>query len=146
MSVALLDVNVLIALAWPTHIHNKSARAWFAKNQSAGWATCPLTQCAFVRLSSNPKMLRPAVEPAEAVALLEHVISLDNHVFWNDAIPFSSDIVPKQLLVSHRQITDAYLLGLAIHFKGKLVTFDKGIKALISKDSRTNDHLEFIQV
>ena len=146
MSVALLDVNVLIALAWPTHIHNGAARTWFAQRQSDGWATCPITQCAFVRLSSNPKLLQPSVETAEAVALLQRIVALDNHIFWNDAIPFSSPAVPKQLLVSHRQITDAYLLGLAKHNNGKLVTFDKGISALLSDASAHKSCLVVIEI
>lgn len=54
MSVYLLDANVLLALAWPNHLHHAAAHLWFAKNHKSGWATCPLTQLAFVRLSMQP--------------------------------------------------------------------------------------------
>ena len=54
VSVSLLDVNVLLALAWPTHVHHLAAHRWFAENHDAGWATCPLTQLGFVRLAMQP--------------------------------------------------------------------------------------------
>ena len=58
MSVSLLDVNVLLALAWPTHIHHAAAHRWFAENCAAGWATCPLTQLGFVRLGMQPAVVK----------------------------------------------------------------------------------------
>ena len=146
MSVGLLDVNVLIALAWPSHVHHREAHAWFAANRSAGWATCPLTQCAFVRLSSNPKIIPEAVTPVEALALLHEMVSLEHHVFWPDSIPFHREPVPTELLVSHRQVTDAYLLGLSISHKGKLVTLDRGVAALLSPGSAHRDALEVLPV
>ena len=74
MSVGLLDANMLIALAWPSHVHHREAHEWFAANQSAGWATCPLTRCAFVRVSSNPKIIPEAVVPmACALIRMRHL-------------------------------------------------------------------------
>lgn len=133
--VGLLDVNMLIALAWPSHIHHRRAQAWFAKHSSAGWATCPLTQCAFVRISSNPKIIPEAVTPNEALTLLSTVVSLESHTFWDDDIPLLNDAVPTGLLMGHRQITDAYLLGLAIHHGGRLVTLDGGLSSLLPQRS-----------
>ena len=63
----LLDTNVLIALAWPNHIHHQEAQNWFAKKRSAGFRTCPLTQTGFVRISSNSQFTSPAVTPGEAL-------------------------------------------------------------------------------
>jgi hypothetical protein len=40
---ALLDVNVLIALGWPDHVHHAAARHWFGQSCSNGWATTPIT-------------------------------------------------------------------------------------------------------
>jgi hypothetical protein len=144
MSVGLLDVNVLIALAWPSHVHHRRAHAWFSANQSAGWATCPLTQCAFVRVSSNPKIIPEAVAPRAVLALLQEIVALDHHVFWPDDLPFPHEAIPTELLVSHRQITDAYLLGLAIRNKGKLITFDHGLAALLPPGSPHGGALEIL--
>ena len=144
MSVGLLDVNVLIALAWPSHVHHRHALMWFAANRQEGWATCPLTQCAFIRVSSNPKIISDAVTPGEALAVLRKIVSLEHHVFWPDDIPFHREAVPTDLIFSHRQITDAYLLGLSIHNRGKLVTFDRGVAALIPPESPHNNSLEIL--
>jgi predicted nucleic acid-binding protein len=48
---ALLDINVLVALAWPNHVHHETALHWFEVNHTYGWATSPLTQSGFVRVS-----------------------------------------------------------------------------------------------
>jgi len=133
--VGLLDVNMLIALAWPSHVHHHKAQAWFSKNASLGWATCPLTQCAFVRISSNQKIIPEAVTPKEALALLEHVVKQATHTFWKNDITILDDHIPSDLLVGHRQITDAYLLGLAVRHGGRLVTLDRGVSTLLSKRS-----------
>ena len=110
----LLDVNVLIALAWPLHMHHAVAHAWFERVGHKSWATCPLTQLAFVRISSNPKIISAAVSPRAAVHALSEMVGLVGHVFWaddlqvNDLASFSS-----KALVGHRQVTDAYLIELA---------------------------------
>lgn len=144
MSVGLLDVNMLIALAWPSHVHHRQAQDWFAEHQSGGWATCPLTQCAFVRISSNAKIIPEAVTPAEALSFLQKMVSLEHHVFWPDDLSLGNDSVPVSLLVSHRQVTDAYLLGLCIRNKGKLVTLDRGVAALLPTNSPHVDALEIL--
>ena len=133
--VSLLDVNMLIALAWPSHVHHGKAQAWFSKNASLGWATCPLTQCAFVRISSNQKIIPEAVTPKEALALLDAVVKQATHTFWEDDISILDNHIPSDLLVGHRQITDAYLLGLAIQHGGRLVTLDRGVSTLLSARS-----------
>ena len=67
---ALLDVNVLIALAWPNHVHHAAARAWFKERQEDGWATCPLTEAGFVRVSCNPAVVRHQVTVLDAITVL----------------------------------------------------------------------------
>jgi toxin-antitoxin system PIN domain toxin len=133
--VGLLDVNMLIALAWPSHVYHRLAQDWFSINASAGWATCPLTQCAFVRISSNPKIIPEAVTPTEALSLLRKVVQLSSHTFWKGDISMLDDAVPAGLLVGHRQVIDAYLLGLAIHHGGCLVTLDAGLSSLLPQHS-----------
>jgi len=144
VKVGLLDVNMLIALAWPSHVHHQVAQAWFGENSSDGWATCPLTQCAFVRISSNQKILPDAVSPKEALALLGEIIGLKNHVFWPDDICLPDEHVPSGFLVGHRQITDAYLLGLAVRHGGRLVTLDAGLSALLPTQSPHRDSLHIV--
>jgi toxin-antitoxin system PIN domain toxin len=78
---ALLDTNVLLALAWPNHQHHAAAHAWFAQNASTGWATCALTQLGFVRLSSNPAYTRSSVTPSEAASLLHEMTVHPSHDF-----------------------------------------------------------------
>lgn len=144
--IGLLDVNMLIALAWPSHVHHECAHAWFAANASAGWATCPLTQCAFVRISSNPKIIPEAVASREALSLLRKVVRLRSHTFWKDDIAILDDAIPASLLLGHRQVTDAYLLGLAIHRGGRLVTLDSGLSSLFPQGSPHGKALHIVHV
>lgn len=145
MSGYLLDVNVLIALTWPTHVHHAAARRWFDHNSSSGWATCPITQLGFVRVSSNPKIIRDAVPPREAVAMLERLVALPGHHFWPHEVtveargPFAS-----LAFVGHRQVTDAYLLALVKQRDGKLVTLDRGIAELIADREQRARWVEMI--
>jgi uncharacterized protein len=127
MSVALLDVNVLIALAWPNHVHHASARRWFDESSSAGWATTPVTELGFVRVSSNKNVIADAATPGAALGVLRALCDLPGHEFWPDDArlvepPFSVD-----RLGTHRQLTDVHLAALAASRKGKLATFDRGI-------------------
>ncbi len=139
---ALLDLNVLIALAWPSHLHHSAAHQWFKENQNVGWATCPITQSGFVRLSSNPKILPEAVSPKEALQLLEQITCLPNHLFWQDSIAlFDAVIFQQSNIIGYRQITDAYLLSLAIHNQGHLVSFDKGLASLVPEMYRDSFNL-----
>jgi uncharacterized protein len=130
MSVQLLDVNVLIALGWPTHQHHAAAHNWFATIAPAGWATCPMTQCAFVRISTNTKAVGSPLTPAQAVAALARMTSHAAHVFWADDLPVSSAYFPAAALRGHQQITDAYLLALCASRGGQLATFDSAIRSI----------------
>jgi uncharacterized protein len=126
----LLDTNVVIALAWPNHVHHHEAQEWFAQKGSRGFRTCPLTQTGFVRISSNPAFTSQAVTPGDALALLERVTRLAGHDFWPDDIPLHTAIAGRPVLIGHRQISDAYLLALATKHGGVLATFDRGLRPL----------------
>ena len=130
MAAFLLDANVLIALAWPEHEFHERVGRWFARHSKSGWATCPITQAAFVRILSNPAFSPNALSPANALRVLETNLSLPNHEFWPDsiAVPDGVGVVGTRLR-GHQQSTDAYLLGLALHHRGKLATMDEGIVA-----------------
>ena len=129
MAVALLDVNVLIALSWPTHEDNPKVLRWISQHAAQGWATCPFTQAAFVRIISNPSFSSDALRPADALTLLErNVEGVPGHEFWPDQLSLAEAVkLSGQRLVGHNQVTDAYLVGLAIHRTGKVVTLDQGI-------------------
>ena len=130
MAAFLLDANVLIALAWPEHEFHERVGRWFARHSKSGWATCPITQAAFVRILSNPAFSPNALSPANALRVLETNLSLPNHEFWPDsiAVPDAVGVVGSRLR-GHQQITEAYLLGLALQHRGKLATMDERIVA-----------------
>lgn len=131
MGVVLLDANILVALAWPEHEFHERAGRWFARHSRAGWATCPFTQSALVRVLSNPVFSPQALTPQNALAVLETNLKLPGHRFWPADISLShAASLVGQRLTGHRQITDMYLLGLAIHNRGRLATLDRALKAI----------------
>ena len=131
MKVALLDVNVLVALAWPNHVHHEVAHAWFGANRRHGWATCPVTESGFVRVSSNSHVIPEARTPREAIHLLRQIVALRGHVFWSDDTSLAhSRFVAVERIVGHGQVTDAHLLALALRRGGRLATFDRGVDGL----------------
>ena len=140
------DIAQGIALAWPSHIHHQQAHTWFTANTSSGWATCPFIQCGFVRLSSNVRIIPEAVSPQQAIALLKKIVDRPHHTFWPDSISIASaETIPTDLLVGHRQVTEAYLLGLTIHHQGRLATLDRSIVHLLPVDSPHKDAVEIIE-
>ena len=130
----LLDANVLVALLWTRHEHHAAAQAWFSRAAGQGWATCGLTQAAFVRLVSNPAFSSDAVRPMQAVAVLQESLKHPGHRWWVDRWGAATLLKPfGDRLLGHRQVTDACLLGLAMRHEGKLATFDRGIASLLSR-------------
>jgi len=124
----LLDVNALVALAWDSHVHHARMRAWFAGNSSGGWATCPITESGFVRVSSNPKVLPSAIGVAAARGVLSALRAVDGHRFLVDDVSLADGDVPT--IAGHRQVTDAHLLTLARRQGLRVLTFDAGLLAL----------------
>src|SRR5580704_5245734 len=82
MRPALLDINVLLALAWPAHIHHEAAHRWFATHRRKGWATCPHTQAGFLRLSMQPAVVKTAISFGDALRVLTSSMSAPEHQFW----------------------------------------------------------------
>jgi len=131
MAVCLLDANVLFPLLWFKHVHHDAAHRWFSP-YTGNWATCPLTQCAFVRLASNPQTTSDPVTVPEAIAVLRGFVANPSHVFWHDDIQITNDqLIPTRRLRGHKQVTDAYLFGLCVKQGGQLVTFDRGFSSLV---------------
>lgn len=145
MPVTLLDVNLLVALAWPQHVHHSIAHKWFGRDARRRWATCPLTQLAFVRISSNPKIIPTAVSPRDAAALLIRIVRMPRHFFWEDDLAVTeSTLFRSALLVGHRQVTDAYLIESARRHQGRLATLDAGIADLLVTADERSRFVEYI--
>lgn len=146
MTTRLLDVNLLIALAWPNHVHHGVAHRWFSGTGRKDWATCPLTQLGFVRVSSNPGIVPTAVSPPEAARVLAEITSQPGHRFWPDAIDvMGAPEFASVALVGHRQVTDAYLIALARHQGGKLATLDRGVIELIPDVAERRQRVELVE-
>jgi hypothetical protein len=126
--VSLLDVNVLVALFDPDHVHHDLAHDWFADHREAGWATCPVTEAGFVRVVSNPAYQPDAPRPSAAVQRLRTFCASGHHHFWPDRVSLLDEtIFDAAAARGYRQITDVYLLGLATQMDGALATFDRSI-------------------
>ena len=139
----LLDVNLLIALVREDHVAHKSAKRWFAEVGSQSWATCAMTEASFVRIISSPRFLAHPPDIAEALRMLEILTRLPGHHFWMSEVGFVKAVEPlMERFFGHQQVTDAYLLGLAISKKGKLATLDRGFKLLAG--GKLRDHLEVL--
>lgn len=137
MSVHLLDANVLIALLWPAHEYHSKVQSWFGEHNKSGWATCPITQAAVIRMLSNPAFSSDALSPQQALAVLESNLKHPFHRFWPDEINVVDALLPfKGRLTGHQQITDAYLIGLARHHKAKLATTDRGVLTFLPENER----------
>ena len=137
MTAHLLDVNVLVALMWPAHDGHERAQNWFARHSRTGWATCPFTQAGCVRILSNPSFSSDAVTPQEALKLLRSNLDHPSHLFWPDDLTFAEAVEPmERQLMGHQQVSDAYLLGLAIRRKARLATLDRSVPALLPRDKQ----------
>jgi hypothetical protein len=134
MKLFLLDANVLLALAWPNHPFHHRAIARLARSERRRWATCLLTQAAFVRLSSNPAVIPNAKSPAEAGYLLGELIDDPNHVFLEAK---SRQLARLQELLArchgHNQVNDAFLIWLALSHGASVLTFDAPLRHLPPK-------------
>jgi uncharacterized protein len=141
----LLDVNVLIALLWPPHEAHARAQRWFAHNARQGWATCAMTQAGFVRIVSNPAFSSHAVSPRDAQEVLSGSLQHPAHRFWAEDIGVAEAFAHfGRLLLGHQQVTDAYLLGLAIHKKGRLATLDAGLSSLLPEQSAARARISLL--
>lgn len=127
---ALLDVNVLIALLDPKHASSSRAHQWFAAHQG-GVATCPIVQNGVARILSQPAYSSGAQFSLQSVVqLLGDFCAAVDHQFWPDSVALvNAETFDAGRLMGHRQITDVYLLALAVANDGMLVTFDSAIAA-----------------
>ena len=136
---SLLDVNILIALLDENHLHHRRVGAWLEENIGAGWASCPLTQNGCVRILSQPSYPN-AIGVPQAIDLLREATSTEHHRFLpDDASLLDSASVDSQRLLSARQVTDVYLLALAVAHGMRFVTLDRSVSsnAVFGADERS---------
>jgi toxin-antitoxin system PIN domain toxin len=125
---ALLDISVLIALLDTNHLHHARAMQWLGSYIQHGWASCPLTQNGCIRLMSQPAYPN-ARSPNDIADRLREATATEHHKFWPDAISvLDAERFDWQQLLFSRQLTDAYLLALAVRNNGVLVTLDQHIQ------------------
>ena len=124
----LLDVNVLIALCDPNHVHHERGRNWFLSPACGAWATCPITENGLVRILGQSSYPDFDGGPDDARQVLDALTCATGHQFWPDAVSLR-DLQAFPGLPGSRHLTDLYLLGLAVHNLGRFATFDARIDA-----------------
>ena len=126
MNQYLLDVCVLVAILDPLHTLHQRAFPWFLEHAREGWATCPLTENGTVRIVSNPRYSNPQSPPSVPIEILRDLTAFGNHRFVPDDISvLNSDTFDSEGILTPKQITDTYLLALAVHNNLILATLDK---------------------
>ncbi len=123
----LLDVNVLVALAWPSHIHHLRARRWFLARSDVPWASSPATQLGMVRLSANPAVVDPPLTVLDAAMLMAELQALPGHEFWADDVAATD--IDWIGIVTYRHVPAAHLVALAERRGGRVATLDRRLAA-----------------
>lgn len=122
----LLDVSLLIALIDPSHVGHEAAHRWFADTGSEAWATCPITENGVIRIVGNPRYPNSLGSPAAVVPIVGRLRDHPGHQFWGDGLSLiGSELVEATEIMTPGQVTDTYLLALAISHGGQLATLDR---------------------
>jgi toxin-antitoxin system PIN domain toxin len=125
---ALLDVNALIALVDTDHTGHPVMHQWFQTHGGEGWATCPIVENGMVRVLSQSAYPSGQRSPASVIAHLRALKASARHEFWRDDVSLADEtLFNAAYIVSTRQVTDAYLLGLAARHGGRVVSFDRSM-------------------
>lgn len=133
----LLDVNLLVALAYPSHVLHQRATAWFEGPEAAEWATCPLTEAGLVRLSLQPAVAGERLTARQALGRLDLVLGVAGLQRWSlPAGLLDSPVVRRAPFAGHRQVTDVLLLAVAAEHGGRLATLDAGLAHAVATQDR----------
>lgn len=124
MTTFLLDINVLIALIDPAHVHHDPAHVWFAREGRKAWATCPLTENGVLRIVGHSRYPNAPGSPAVVSKLMIRFCSVRGHSFWPDDVSVL-DRTDTDRILDSAQVSDTYLLALALAHSGRLATFDR---------------------
>jgi toxin-antitoxin system PIN domain toxin len=136
---SLVDLNVLIALTDPEHKHHKKARNWLTSAGREWLGICPLTEAGFLRVTTNPAFHPGPRTLEQAIAILQVLKGRDD--YWYCPIDESWVTLTAGFasrIFGHQQVTDAYLLGIAIKERGVLVTFDRGLQYMAGTEFSQN--------
>jgi hypothetical protein len=137
---SLLDINVMIALFDADHPAHSAARSWLADRASDGWASCPITQNGVLRIMSQPAYPNP-LPLGEVFDLMREATAHAAHEFWADDVSLLDELrIDTSMSLGPRQITDLYLLALAVAHKGRFVTFDRAVPLNVVRGA-TRRHL-----
>jgi toxin-antitoxin system PIN domain toxin len=127
----LLDVNALLALAWPNHQFHMAVMRRLNRRPTPEWATCLLTQLGFVRLSSNPAIVDVRKTPGQALDLLSR-LTADAHHRYLELLPSLASLESTfRRLLGHQQVTDAYLVAVAEANDATLLTLNRRLVATV---------------
>lgn len=126
--VALLDVNVLIALIDPAHEFHGAAHAWFKRNRHHGWAACPITENGCLRIMGKPGYPFPGLTVDRVRGILPELVLVEGHRFWPDSFSLLDANRINLSDAGSKQLTDLYLMGLAATHGERLATFDRTIR------------------
>jgi toxin-antitoxin system PIN domain toxin len=138
----LLDVNVLIALIDPTHVGHDAAHSWFSTTGGGSWATCPITENGVIRIVGHPNYPNSAGSPAAVAPIIAQLRARPGHVFWRDDLSLmASDLVDVAQIATPAQVTDTYLLALAVANDGRLATFDRRLSPAAVRRGSTALHV-----
>lgn len=135
----LLDVNVLIALTWPQHVHHGAAHRWLGELGARRFATCPTTEHGLLRLSTNPRVVGRQVSVADALAVLRSIRAMPRQVFLADGTSLAEPVIDLGRAVVGSQVTDLALVNLAASCGAVLATFDRAIPTYLADGDR--DHV-----
>ena len=138
----LLDVNVLIALIDSTHVGHDAAHAWFEREGRESWATCPTTENGVIRIVGHANYPNTPGSPAVVAAVIAQLRTLPGHEFWPDDISLVDGVsVDASHILTSGQVTDSYLLALAVAHQGSLATFDRRLSAKAVRGGKAALHL-----
>ena len=125
------DVNILIALVDDEHAHHRRASDWFESNRRQGWVTCPITQNGCLRILSQPRYPNPFGIVGATERLLRLTSTSEHEFVPDDVNLLDAGIVDFSRLSGHRQLTDIYLLALAVRHDLRFVTLDRGVQLAV---------------
>ena len=135
--IALFDVGVLVALFDPAHLHHDTAHAWLDEHRGQGWATCPVSENGFVRIVAHPDYPGSRSTVSDALERLQAFTESGDHHFWPDSTSLRrGSRFDAGRLEDHGHITAGYLLLLAVHHGGRLVTFDHALAPAVVPAAR----------
>lgn len=142
---ALFDVNVLIALLDADHTGHQAATVWFSQNEQHGWASCPITENGTTRIMSTPAYPKP-LPIAAVLQRLALAKAEGNHRFWADDLSLTDTTVfNHEELLGPKQVTDRYLLAVAVKHGGRFVTFDRAIRPTAVVGATTNHLVQVLE-